>query len=110
MFLIKRDGEPITLIRETDDRSAGALLLRWFHTHHGYSMDHAIRHEGYSFEEVIGLGSLPFTGDLHTLTCVNHPHLRWATKGRDRSFFFLPDNGAMHECPCPGTDLYRIED
>ena len=116
MFLIKRDGHPVTLIRETDERSAGAGLLRWFHKSHGYSMDHAIRHEGYSVEEVQGFVDLPFTGDPHLMTCSRHPDLRWAAKGPGRKIHYLGKITAdgtyeyQNECPCALSYLYRIED
>lgn len=44
--IIKRDG--VEVQRLTRDESA----LHWFLSQHSYSMDHAIRYEGYSVEEL----------------------------------------------------------
>lgn len=41
MFHIHRDG---SYVRTVPNEEA---LMRWFHTQHSYSMDHAVRYEGY---------------------------------------------------------------
>lgn len=43
MYNIYRDGQFIT---QTDD------VLSYFHRNHSYSMDHAVRYEGYRVEQV----------------------------------------------------------
>jgi hypothetical protein len=45
-FVLYRDG--VELFRTNDDLD----ILRYLHETHGYSMDHAIKHEGYKVEEV----------------------------------------------------------
>lgn len=40
-FELLRDGKPIT-------RGTYLQLAAWIHRHHSYSMDHALKHEGYS--------------------------------------------------------------
>lgn len=46
--VISRDGVPIVVV---DDSGNGVGALEWFHKHvYAYSMDHAIKHEGYSVE------------------------------------------------------------
>lgn len=42
MFTITRDGQPITTVADQ------FALLRWFHRQHSYSIDHAVRYEGYA--------------------------------------------------------------
>ncbi len=47
-FNIARDGEHITTVDTEFD------LLRWFHRQHSYSIDHAVRWEGYSVTDEAG--------------------------------------------------------
>jgi hypothetical protein len=46
-----------------------------------------------------------------TLTCRNHPHLRWSTKNIDfigaRSIFYF---GTEPECSCSHTDLIPVKE
>ncbi len=44
-FVIKRDGKEVARVNDSQ-------VLAWFHKHHSYSMDHAIKYEGYSVEPV----------------------------------------------------------
>lgn len=46
-----------------------------------------------------------------SLTCVNHPDLRWYWKGPGRNLHFSFTSAASNdyaECPCPFTDLRVI--
>lgn len=45
MHILKRDGVEVT-------RGTWSELVEWIHRNHCYSFDHAIKHEGYSVEEV----------------------------------------------------------
>lgn len=48
-----------------------------------------------------------------TLTCANHPDLRWYWKGPGRNLHFSHTSAASNdyrECPCPFTDLRVITD
>lgn len=43
-YHIKRDGEFLATINEAD-------VMAWFHRNCAYSMNHAIKHEGYTVED-----------------------------------------------------------
>jgi hypothetical protein len=60
-IVITRDGAKIALV---DGTTAEFAALDWFHKNVGYSMDHAIKHEGYGYREVT-LEAL--TGNLPSL-------------------------------------------
>lgn len=44
-YVLKRDGREVT--HGTEDE-----IWKWLHNNHGYSVDHALRYEGYSIEPV----------------------------------------------------------
>lgn len=54
-------------------------------------------------------------GEHVTLTCKNHPALRWSTKniapiGSRRIFFDLMNEcTGQYECDCPASDLIPLE-
>jgi hypothetical protein len=57
---------------------------------------------------------LVFTGELHRITCVNHPTAEYLWKGPGRHLHFVraavefrrtPDGNWGAECPCPFSDL-----
>lgn len=48
MFNIARDGQHIVTVSDEFE------LLRWFHRQHSYSIDHAVRWEGYSVTDENG--------------------------------------------------------
>ena len=45
---IYRDGAYITTVADE------TALLRWFHREHSYSLNHAVRYEGYSLRDDAG--------------------------------------------------------
>jgi hypothetical protein len=49
-----------------------------------------------------------------SLTCANHPDLRWSTKNIShigaRSIFFCQQAADERECDCPAKDLRVVED
>jgi hypothetical protein len=49
MLILKRDG--VEVMRGDDFQ-----VLAWIHCNHSYSLDHAVRHEGYSVEEAGNAG------------------------------------------------------
>lgn len=48
MFNISRDGQHLITVSDQFE------LLRWFHREHSYSIDHAVRYEGYSVTDEAG--------------------------------------------------------
>lgn len=48
MFNINRDGSHVITVSDEFE------LLRWFHRQHSYSIDHAVRWEGYSVTDEAG--------------------------------------------------------
>lgn len=49
MFTISRDSEFIITVNNEWE------LMRWFHKEHSYSIDHAVRYEGYSVTDSNGM-------------------------------------------------------
>lgn len=49
MLTISRDNEFITTVNDEFE------LLRWFHRKHSYSIDHAVRYEGYIITDSNGI-------------------------------------------------------
>ena len=45
--IIRRDGETVEVVTENEN---GAGALAWFHKNHSFSMDWAIRYEGYTVD------------------------------------------------------------
>lgn len=87
IILIKRDGAVIGFA----DPHGPLGALAWFaHNVHAYSMDHAIRHEGYSAETVEGVDCGEVSGYLEMIA---------KRIGLESSFAFVPLSQSRHAKP-----------